>query len=280
MIEADFVPYVDQFFLEAQERGLDLKKEDFSFSVQFGSIPHAAGQCRYATDEITINPNYWYDRNEKGKESLVFHELGHCILERPHDNGILDHGECKSIMKGTEDGRKCRRNLVSNIWRDYYVDELFEPESAVPDWYVSEIETEVETEIFSEEDKLGNLIRGSTMGMLDTEQNFEIDVTFQKSEFTDYLELNWGELTFSFSRDRGLISYPTETIYFHSNWTTYLTTNIRFVQLDGFHYFLVDDKMFHIDQLEPNPFVSVRASISSVSNQETSRLSMKINQLK
>lgn len=279
VIDETFVPYIDRFFEEAQMRGLDLKKEDFSFSMQFGSIAHAAGVCRYATNEMTINPNYWNDRNEIGKEYLVFHELGHCILDRRHENVILNHGECKSIMKGTEDGRRCLRSFVSDIWRSYYVDELFDPATLPPDWYVSEIETEVDQEIIAYEDSSAELLIASTTG-LDVRQNFELVATVSKSNFRDVIELFWGDLKWSLGEDAIIISYPEQPIYYHLEWTVFQESELRFVQLGDFQYFLVDGQMFHMDQLPENAFSSVRFTVFPTESSPGPRLSLKVNQLK
>ncbi|MEM7369708.1 MAG: hypothetical protein AAF587_13980 [Bacteroidota bacterium] len=279
VIDETFVPYVDRFFEEAQMRGLDLKKEDFSFSMEFGSIAHAAGICRYATNEMTINPNHWNDRNEIGKEYLVFHELGHCILDRRHENVILDHGECKSIMKGTEDGRRCLRSLVSDIWRSYYVDELFDPETLPPDWYIDEIETEIDQEILAYEDSSAEILIAPITG-LDTRKNFDIVANISKSNFRDQVELSWGNFKMTLNEDAILIAYPEQPIYYHLEWTVFQESELRFVQLGDFQYFLVDEKMFHMDQLPDNSFSSIRLSVFPTNSSPEVRLSLQVNQLK
>jgi hypothetical protein len=43
----------------------------------------------YATPTIVLNSNYWYTgrlATDSDREQLVYHELGHCILGRPHVN--------------------------------------------------------------------------------------------------------------------------------------------------------------------------------------------------
>lgn len=40
-------------------------------------------------------------------------------------------------MKGVEDGFNCSENFNSSLWREYYLDELFEVDSSLPEWYVN-----------------------------------------------------------------------------------------------------------------------------------------------
>ena len=71
--------------------------------------------------------------SETTREILIFHELGHIFLERIHFNELLPNGDYASIMFGgnwsilkyySEDQTK----------RDYYINELFDPSTPVPDW--------------------------------------------------------------------------------------------------------------------------------------------------
>ena len=49
--------------------------------------------------EVEINSNYWSDFTDEQREQLVFHELGHCVLNKSHDDGT-DGDNCpSSIMR-------------------------------------------------------------------------------------------------------------------------------------------------------------------------------------
>lgn len=39
--------------------------------------------------EISIDPTYWNSINDGGKKQLIYHELGHCALDRGHQSGII-----------------------------------------------------------------------------------------------------------------------------------------------------------------------------------------------
>ena len=49
-----------------------------------------AGLCKsYGKyGEIEIDENYWNAYSYYGKEQLIFHELGHCVLHRPHSEEV------------------------------------------------------------------------------------------------------------------------------------------------------------------------------------------------
>jgi len=143
-IDPQLQKYVDRFFAEAKERGLRLNESDLE--VVFLELEEYCG-LGYAmynntlTRRVEIDPNCWKDRSESWKEWLMFHELGHAVLRRPHANAILPNGSAKSIMCGTGVGyEKCvghstsPYSIFTPIKRKYYIDELFDPAIAKPMW--------------------------------------------------------------------------------------------------------------------------------------------------
>jgi|GEM_PF-1224614 len=261
IIDTTFDVYVDRFFEEAQKRGQTIRKEDFSFTISFDKISYA-GLCSRPGNDITISEFVWKDYNEMAREDLIFHEMGHCILKRPHDNGILAHGECKSIMKGTEDNRSCFRNKSSTVWRDYYLDELFNQDTPPPTWYVDSIQTVFSREVLTFEASVGSLLSKSITDF-DPDENFEVLGTFTKNSGNIWIELIWGELSFIFMENSILISQGSETMYLNNNWSTFFETEFRFIQKEGFIYFLVDGEMFHIDEKRANPFSFIRVTTNA-----------------
>lgn len=84
-IENEFQPYVDKFF--------DLLGRTEDIIVEFTNDEEYAGVCYYwlvGSNEIKINRKYWSNINDEMREQLMFHELGHCVLERDHDNSHID----------------------------------------------------------------------------------------------------------------------------------------------------------------------------------------------
>jgi hypothetical protein len=84
-IEKEFEPYVNKFF--------DLLGYREDIIVEFTNNDDYAGVCYYwavGNNEIKVNRNYWEKINEKQREQLIFHELGHCVLNKDHNNDIID----------------------------------------------------------------------------------------------------------------------------------------------------------------------------------------------
>lgn len=52
-----------------------------------------AGVCLKYSDgykEIRINPVYWNNYSLEQKEQLIYHELGHCIFNRGHNDRVME----------------------------------------------------------------------------------------------------------------------------------------------------------------------------------------------
>jgi len=125
-IDEELQPYFDRFVEEGANRGeaIDLvakRIEGFLLDIEEENV---AGQCSYSsssTRKVNIDINYWNSATDLEKEFVVFHELGHCYLERSH----LDEAEnrsCTSIMHSGTSGCRFRYNAAS---RGTYLDELF-----------------------------------------------------------------------------------------------------------------------------------------------------------
>lgn len=125
-IDADLTEYFELFENEASNRGFLI---DISALGVAGYIQRLdddiAGQCATYTDgsrEIRINGDYWTRASLTEKEMLVFHELGHCVLGRGHDDDSDTRGFCVSIMNSGIGECVSRYNRNN---RELYLDELF-----------------------------------------------------------------------------------------------------------------------------------------------------------
>lgn len=100
-------------------------------SVRFGSAELEAdelwsvGVCSITpwSRTVTLDTEWWLDATPEGREALVFHELGHCVLDRMHDDTVDDMGRPVSVMYP-------EITLVKWAWtvpeyRQAYIDELF-----------------------------------------------------------------------------------------------------------------------------------------------------------
>ncbi|MEP7320203.1 MAG: hypothetical protein ABI921_15710 [Panacibacter sp.] len=89
---------------------------------------------------ISINPRIKCWQNSLQLETLIFHEMGHCMLGREHDTNLMPRGYAKSIMYPNDItlyspcvypiGDSCNQLYR----RAYYVDELFDTSTPLPDW--------------------------------------------------------------------------------------------------------------------------------------------------
>lgn len=126
-VEADLVPYFESFTSEAQSRGMSIDVMDSSLVASLStSLPlTVVGQCQHNSalpDEIKISKASWLSFTHLEREYVIFHELGHCILQRSHDDSKDSKGNCLSIM---ESGLGTCRRTYSNDNRTTYLDELF-----------------------------------------------------------------------------------------------------------------------------------------------------------
>jgi hypothetical protein len=147
-IHPDFQPIINQFINEAKQRGISLDIENLVLQYDTTLSLFTCADCNSAADparvqkEIRVNPNNRCWQYAQELEALIFHELGHCMLQRQHVTDTLPNGDPKSMMvKGDITlYAPCRYVFgqaedCNNVHkRTYYIDELFDPQTPVPDW--------------------------------------------------------------------------------------------------------------------------------------------------
>ena len=147
LIDDELLPYLETFLSEAGNRGQEFKTENLI--MEFGTASEeVCGQCINPKNGgqrkiiIIRNSSCWLDAPSQDREALVFHELGHCLLERNHRDDTLPNGAVSSIMYSENDGpySPCIYDIGDDQScnftgrRSYYIDELFDPSTPVPDW--------------------------------------------------------------------------------------------------------------------------------------------------
>jgi hypothetical protein len=135
-VEGDsFVKYVERFEVLYGQKvtGVDISLG--LITDLDGKIKTQTGAVCFMTKprKIVLNVVNWDDKSELFQEMLVFHELGHCVLNRHHTDldedyegsGYLKLLNCpESIMhSGTTSNRMT--DWCYKRFRDYYVMELF-----------------------------------------------------------------------------------------------------------------------------------------------------------
>lgn len=127
-IATELQQYFDQFEVEASRYNVDVEIDDLDISGYVENIRGngTVGQCKIYSDgmqEVVIDEGYWDRIGDEQKEFLVFHELGHCILGRDHDDTVLVEDICKSIMRS---GLTDCNIIYDDNSREMYLKELFE----------------------------------------------------------------------------------------------------------------------------------------------------------
>jgi hypothetical protein len=143
-VPGEFERYVDRFIQEAKARGKDITidnlivKRDSSLPTLYCAVSNTISQKNDVQKIISINVPYCW-QNDVQLEALIFHELGHCVLGRVHDNSLMPKGDPKTMMY--PDNISVYSPCVYFTGscdllyrRPYYIDELFNPLTPVPDW--------------------------------------------------------------------------------------------------------------------------------------------------
>ncbi len=91
-VDAPFVDFVHNFEVSASEEGRSVQITDLVIS--FGSTPNLneTGVCEWAENEtprVVINERIWNTLNDYDRQEVIYHELGHCVLRRIHQNGTM-----------------------------------------------------------------------------------------------------------------------------------------------------------------------------------------------
>lgn len=125
-IEAQLAPYFERFVTEGANRGVVIDLEAKRIEGYLVNIEETgvAGQCSYSptsSHKVSIDIDYWNSASDLEKEFVIFHELGHCYLERSHLDA-QNNRNCTSIMHSGTSGCRFRYNTAS---RSEYLDELF-----------------------------------------------------------------------------------------------------------------------------------------------------------
>jgi len=121
-------PFYVAFEEEAAERGfeINLTQEEVTGNiVQLGNMG-VLGVCVRSDEEpnrVAVDQEAWAVASDEFKELIVFHELGHCVLNREHLDDEDANGICVSIMNSGLSG--CELSLEDENLREEYLDELF-----------------------------------------------------------------------------------------------------------------------------------------------------------
>ncbi|HZI52986.1 MAG TPA: hypothetical protein VFD56_04770 [Chitinophagaceae bacterium] len=144
-VPREFEPHVQRFISEAGARGHRISinnliiKYESSSSLVYCATSNVISSGNDVQKIISIKSTSCWQTDTQA-ETIIFHELGHCILGRDHDNSLMPKGDPKSIMypDNTELYSPCVYAIGDSCnklyRRAYYIDELFNPSTPAPDW--------------------------------------------------------------------------------------------------------------------------------------------------
>ena len=276
-IDPVFLPYVQDFLNEAERRGSTISLEETGLTLKFGAIPNYNGFCYYASNRVIIDEKEWNLFSSHFKSWLIFHELGHCILERQHQNDLLINGEWKSLMRGTPFTGIAPSYLPVPFFgfrRTYYLDELFNPSTRSPEWAFTDFNyNDVPLEkksIFFETSN--QPIIHQKFNTSPTNHELEMKLTLPPSP--NFAQIVWGDTLLSYSINLNPVQgyrilvhqgSPSTLLYVNPNLSNYngkAIEKITIRQHQGFvQIFLNDVFSYLIDEL-PNPLQFVRIEYS------------------
>ncbi len=110
---------VDPAFVDYKHRFERHYGKPVSVGINFGEMENAVGVCYYVTGNIEIDKDYWDSVGESAREELIFHELGHCVLNKEHNEYMM--GDCPASIMYPELTPGCY-----DKHKEYYIKELFD----------------------------------------------------------------------------------------------------------------------------------------------------------
>ncbi len=146
-VPSELQVHIDTFLMEAGTRGQTIEIDNLIIEIDNNLPISTCGVCNSLESPgqtqkiVRLNPTC-LELAPAQVEALLFHELGHCVLLRPHEESTLPNGDPKSMMVANDldvyapciyaiDGSEDCDNTFK---RDYYLDELFEESTPAPEW--------------------------------------------------------------------------------------------------------------------------------------------------
>ena len=236
-------------------------------------LEFAGGFCYLGQHHVVINKSVWQEGFEDYKTRLIFHELGHCELDRRHRNDRFSNSVWKSLMRGDPLNQAERQIPVPFIGfrKQYYIDELFNESTPDPEWanvdFPYDEVQEMDKEMLLREDSIQRFFQNFSNPL----ELYEIEVDFKLNTVAGQsTTLTWSTTIFNYS-----ITFYSENLYtidavkdgvglFLYRATN--SSNINGREVDkitvrrhgGFEkIFLNDHFIFHLDPM-PGPLTSVR----------------------
>jgi hypothetical protein len=130
--KSEFEPYIQRWETYSAHYGRDARG-DRRVRILFGVLkPNVAGLCEENTFQpprVLVSREVWKERSDASRETLILHELGHCLLGRDHRNELirLPHSENRRVSLVPISIMNLRGVAPDTFLasKDYYLRELF-----------------------------------------------------------------------------------------------------------------------------------------------------------
>lgn len=122
-IAPELQPFVTQFKQDAEKYDRPLSITNLTAQLSDRIEDPAVGECARdaGTPIVRISRTFWSSASDAAKTLILYHELGHCVLGRDHeDTLILNDSIPRSLMATRE-----LNVAVFVLHYDYYLCELF-----------------------------------------------------------------------------------------------------------------------------------------------------------
>lgn len=123
-----FEAQVQRFEADAAQFGNPVSINNIQ--IKFGNLSDSTlGLCTLGLDSpiITIDEKKWTNLNETQKELVFYHELGHCVLKKAHNDARLNNPGGR-LMESIMNSHPL--DLVDYVqFRSDYLTQLFDPSS-------------------------------------------------------------------------------------------------------------------------------------------------------
>lgn len=145
-VPSEVEPFVQAFREAALQRNHPVLVNNLIISFGTPKALNVCGECTIQagkTPRIVLNQDgfCWQNASKNEREALVFHELGHCVLNRDHRSDRFPKGMYASLMNPDDVGvyATCRYPIGTDDCdkrprQTYYHDELFNPATPIPAW--------------------------------------------------------------------------------------------------------------------------------------------------
>jgi len=279
-VDPEFEVYVQEFIDEGAKRGQAIDFSDSGLIVEFSDVVvgGASGFCYVGEHHIVIDKSEWTALSENVRGFLLFHELGHCELDRGHTNVKFGNDVWRSIMRGGElEGFEQWIPIpFFGFRKDYFIDELFNQSASAPTWANQTFTIDEVSEANKESIELVEEVSRLNERFNDLTGDYEFEIDFSLiNDRINRTKLIWGNTNDHYyieffpttgfnvdgyfigvhedSRDNGLF-YSKNTANVNGEEVSKITIRRE----GGFEkVFLNEQFIFHIDEQEA-PIQSVR----------------------